>query len=156
MTLKTYSADEVAVIFGGLDLNSGAGPDEFLSIEYDEDDFSLQIGVDGEGARSKTNNRSATITVTLMQTSNINAALSAANSADRNTPGGIVHPLLITLLTSLVAGATTDKFVAVTAWIQKSPTRAYGRETGTREWVIRTDKLSAVDGLYKGPEAVPL
>lgn len=157
MALKTYSADEVTVMFGGVNLNQGAGPDAFLSIEFDEDAFMLAIGVDGEGARSKSNNNSATLTVTLMQTSDLNAVLSAAHNLDKITPGGVVHPVLIsTGGTGLVEGVTADKYSAATAWIKKGPTREFARETGTREWIIQTDALLAIDGLYKAAEAVPL
>lgn len=150
MTLKTYSADQVIAVLGVINLNSGAGPDEFLSIEYDEDDYSLQVGVTGEAARSKTNNGSATITLTVMQTSSVNALLSAARALDKATPGGLLPgPFGCTEQGAGLPGvAVPQAYVAAHCWIQKSPTRGFGRDAGTRVWTLRTEDLITQDGTY--------
>lgn len=134
MTVKTYDPAKVDVIFG-TDILSGFGPDTKISVAYEEDSWVTTIGVNGEGTRSKSNNRSATITVTLMQSSDSNQFLSAIAEIDRLTNGGA---LPLTIRDSSSQG--TFHF-AESAWIQKVPDAEYGIEIGTREWVFATDVL---------------
>ncbi len=134
--LKTYGGDEVSVVFAGIPITGGLADGDFLTIESDEDAFSLQIGTDGEGTRSKTNNRAATITLSLMQTADANDLLSAQHNLDLNSPGGAgVGPLFVK------DNSGRSLYVAEKAWIQKAPTVTFGRDAGPREWVIRTHSL---------------
>lgn len=140
MSVKTYDPSSVLVQWGAYTL-SGFAADAAISVEHDEDDWSLVVGVDGEGTRSKTQNRSATVTISLMQSSASNALLSAARELDLNTPGGVGgQPLLIKDFSG------TSLYAAETAWIQKAPTAELNREATTREWVFRTDNLVALHG----------
>lgn len=133
--LKTYDAGEVAVIFAGSPITGGADGD-FVSIEQNEDGFTLAVGVDGEGARSKSNNRSSRVTLTLLATSAANAVLSALYNTDIRTANGDgIAPLLIK------DNSGNSLYTADKAWIVKPPTAAFGREVGTREWVLETHDL---------------
>ena len=133
--LKTYSADEVIVVYGNTLVNEGLADGTFVSVEWDEDAFSLSIGADGEGTRSKTNNRGATITLTLMQTSDINDLLSTQYLLDLNTPGGVTSPFLVKDSNGRTLMAAEE------CWIQRAANVEYGREAGEREWVLRTSSL---------------
>ena len=140
MAVKTYDPSAVSMFYGEI-LMSGFAQDAAITVEHDEDDWTLVTGVDGEGTRSKTSNRSATITVALMQSSQTNLLLSAARTADINAPGGTGgKPLLIK------DNSGTTLFSAETCWIQKPPTAELNREATTREWVFRTDNLVALHG----------
>ena len=120
---------------------TGFAADAAISVEHDEDDWSLVTGVDGEGTRSKTSNASATVTVSLMQSSSTNDLLSAHREQDRLTPGGIGGvPLIIR------DRSGRSIFTAETAWIQKAPTAELNREATAREWTFRTDYLVALHG----------
>lgn len=133
--LKTYDAGEVAVIFAGSPITGGADGD-FVSIEQNEDSFALVMGSDGEGARSKSNNRSARITITVLSTSAANAFLSALHNTDIRTANGDgIAPLLIK------DNSGFSLYTADKAWIVKPPTAAFSREIGTREWVLETHDL---------------
>lgn len=134
MALRTYDPKEVSIIAGG-EIVQGYADGTFISIERDEDTWALQIGADGEGARSKSNNRSGTITLTLQQTSASNAILNALAQADELSNGGVFSVLVRDNNGGSLAAAET-------AWIQKPSNQEYGREAGEREWVIRTDNLS--------------
>jgi hypothetical protein len=136
MTVKTYDPSNVTMFYGPIQMQ-GFAQDAAISVEHDEDDWTLVVGVDGEGTRSKTSNRSATITVSLMQSSLVNALLDAERELDALTPGGTGGlPILIKDL----SGATL--LAAESAWIQKPPTVELNRESTTREWVFRTDALA--------------
>ena len=140
MAVKTFDPTTVSMFYGPIEMQ-GYAQDAAISCEHDEDDWSLVTGVDGEGTRSKTSQASATITVSLMQSSAVNLLLSASRELDINTDGGLGgFPLLIK------DGSGTTVLAAETAWIQKAPTAELGREATTREWVFRTDSLIAVHG----------
>lgn len=140
-TLKVYASDEVQAYFGPIPLNKGTADGDFITIEQKADAFSLQIGTDGEGTRSKTNDRSAKMTVRLMQSSDTNDLLSATHELDKNTPGG---PGVLPFIVKDMSGRTLH--IAETAWIVRAPNAVFGREAGPREWVFETNFLTRVDG----------
>ena len=140
MAVKTYDPSNVSMFYGEI-LMSGFAQDAAITVEHDEDDWTLVTGVDGEGTRSKTSNRSATITVALMQSSSVNLLLSAARTLDLATPNGTGgKPLLIK------DNSGTTVFAAESCWIQKAPSAELNREATSREWVFRTDNLVALHG----------
>jgi hypothetical protein len=135
MPLRTYDPSQVIIVFAGIPL-SGFADGTFLSVEQNEDSFTLQIGTDGEGTRSKTNNRSGRVTFTLMQSSQANDLLSALHNLDIRSPNGDgIGPLLIK------DNSGRSLFSAEKAWIVKPPTGEYGREAASREWIVETDHL---------------
>lgn len=140
MAVKSYDPSNVSMFYGPIEMQ-GFAQDAAITVEHDEDDWTLVKGVDGEGTRSKTSNDSATVTVALMQSSAVNVLLSASRTLDKNTPGGIGgFPLLIK------DNSGTTLFSAESCWIQKAPTAELNREATTREWIFRTDSLIAVHG----------
>ncbi len=140
MAVSSYDPSAVSMFFGVIEM-SGFAADAAITIEHDENDWELVIGVDGEGTRSKTSNKSATITVSLMQSSSVNTLLSAARLLDLVTPGGGGGlPILVK------DGSGTSLFACETAWIEKAPSAEFSREASTREWKFRTDNMLAAHG----------
>lgn len=140
MGVRSYDPSFVSMFYGEIEMK-GFAQDAAIAVTHDEDDWSLVVGVDGEGTRSKTSNRSATITVSLMQSSPVNLLLTAAAELDNTTPGGTGGKAL------LIKDQSGDSlFSCETAWIQKRPDAEYSREATTREWVFRTDNVLAVHG----------
>ena len=138
--LKVYDPSEVVVSYG-VSLIEGFADGTFVVCARDEDSYSLQVGTDGEATRSKSNNRSGTMTITLMQGSLSNDVLSALHIADENSTGGAsILPFLVKDLN----GRTLTS--AQTAWIQKPADDEFGREAGPREWVLRTNNLDKFTG----------
>lgn len=135
---KTYNPKKVAVICGGFELK-GFADGTFVNIAMNEDQWSLQVGTDGEGTRSKSNNHSAQVTMSLMQTSDSNQVLQAFWNSDRVSDGG-VFPLLIK------DNSGRSLWAAEQAWIKKQPDAELAREAGAREWVIETDNLIPFEG----------
>ena len=134
MSLRTYDPKQVAVIIAG-QIISGFADGTFVNVERDEDTWSLQVGADVEATRAKSNNKSGTLTVTLQQGSPSNAVLAALATADELTNTGIFSFLI-------KDNSGNSLHLAETAYIQKPAGSEYGREAGTREWVIRTDNLT--------------
>jgi len=113
-----------------------------VTVEQNEDSFVLSVGVDGEGTRAKSNNRSGTVTVVLAQSSASNALLSAVHNLDINTPNGDgIGPLLI------ADRSGTSLYEAENAWTRKPPAAEFGRDgAATREWVFETENLVQLHG----------
>lgn len=140
MALHTYDPAQLAIVFAGIPVD-GFADGTFLSVEQNEDSFSLQVGTDGEGCRSKSNNRSGRVTFTLGQWSKTNDLLSAVHQVDINSPNGDgIGPLLIKDMSG------TSIYAAEKAWIVKPPAAAFGREAESREWVIETNDLQQLHG----------
>lgn len=137
MAVKTYDVSQAIVIFGGP--MSGFAEDTAVSVEMNEDLFTLQMGVDGKGTRSRTSNNSARITVSLMQTSVANDILSGIAAVDRASGLGII-PLTVK------DGSGRTLFAAESAWITRIPTVTLGREAGAVEWVLETDNIVSYVG----------
>lgn len=132
--VKTYDADQVQLSVAGFAIEAGFADGEFLRIEQEADDFTDIAGTDGEVARSKTNDRRATITILLLQTSVSNQALSALSNLDRLTPNGAgIAPF------RAVIGDST--YVASSCWVMKPPDISMDREATTREWTLRVADL---------------
>ena len=129
MALKHYNAKEITINFATLDLNKGAGPDEFITVEEEEDYFDVTAGVDGELTRNEMPNNAMKVMITLMASSDTNDYLSAIHEADRLTPGGAgVAPFLYRNRLG------TDKLVSAEAFIMRRPQRARAKKVGVMQW----------------------
>jgi hypothetical protein len=139
MATKTYDAKQVCCIVGGAIL-SGFSDGDMVSIERNEDTFTLQVGTDGaDYTRSKTNNRSGRFTFSLMQTSAANLALTAIAKLDELGNAGAV-PILVKDING------TSVYNASVAWCVKPPAANFGREADVREWVFETGELNWAEG----------
>lgn len=138
--MKTYDPAKVLFSFAG-SLITGYADDTFIEAERAEDGFTLLVGASGEGARSKNNNKSGTVTVTLMASSQSNDILSALAAADELAGTGVGALYLKELDgTTLVS--------APAAWIKKMPSVSRGKEVGTVQWVFDCESMEmSVGGL---------
>ncbi len=137
MGTKVYDSNQVLISIGGFPIDSGYDDGEFLRIERDTDSFTDKVGTDGEVTRSKTNDRRATATILLMQTSVANQILSALNNLDEITDGGVgIVPFLV-----LDRNTEAQLYEASSAWVLKPPDVSYDREATAREWPIRLGEL---------------
>lgn len=137
----TYNANEVTISFAGALIDGGFGDGEFLRIEPEGDETVDVAGTGGDVAVSPTNDRRATVTITLLQTSEQNDVLSAILTAGRATPQGIaIGPLFVQdrLGRGLWEGAA--------GWIQRPPIVTMDRAATPREWILRVAQLERTDG----------
>lgn len=135
---KTYDPNKIVISFAGIPVQ-GFADGTFVTVARNEQAFTVQVGSGGEDVRSKTNNKSGTATFTLIQSSVTNDLLSALAKVDELTNAG-QGPLLIKDLSG------TSLYAAEKAWIQKVSDSEYGREAGSREWVIETGNLEVFVG----------
>lgn len=138
MSVKTYDPAAVNIIFAGIPID-GFADGTFITVARDNPSYNLSIGSDGEGARAKSNDKSGTVTITLMQNSRTNDLLSALSIADELSGDGI-GPFLMKDLSGRTLCA------AETAWLEKPSDVEFAREITNREWVIKTDALDIFAG----------
>lgn len=129
--LKTYDPKQYVIVFAGINLNEGLADGTFLTVAPENPGFSKKVGVDGEVTRSRSHDRSATATLTLMQTSDVNDRLSALYNADRDAVNG---QGVGTFFVQDLLGNTIGE--AAKAYIADEPDMSLEGEASTREWVI--------------------
>jgi hypothetical protein len=135
-----YDPDQHDCLFALVPM-SGYAEDAMVTIEEDEDAFTIKKGVDGAISRSKNLGQTALVTVHLMSTSKSNATLSGLHEQDRLQPGGAgVAPILIRDRNG------TSVFSSDKAWIEKRPTVTRGKEATPREWKIRVINYAFFEG----------
>lgn len=137
--VKTYDPNNVQIIVGGVAM-SGFADGTFINIAYDENLYNKTVGADGEVSRSRTNNRSATVTLTLKQTSSSNDELSALVLADELDNSGAV-PLMVKEI-----GSGRTLLFAQAAWVEKMPDIGYSKDIEDRAWTLGTSGLTTFVG----------
>lgn len=93
--------------------------------------FNMKVGLDGEVARGKTNNKTSLWKLQLMETSESNDVLANLFLADDGTPAGTVVPLFYKNLNG------TTLITAASAWIVGWPEMGVSAEPGDREWTVQ-------------------
>jgi len=143
MTTKVYNGDEVFILYGAIPIISGRADDEFCTIEQESDDAVDVVGTDGEVAVSRTNDKRATITVKLLQTSKENDLLSAVRNLFVSAPGGVggFWPIVVADLRN-----GRSLYMGANSWINKPPSVSFGRSATMRDWSFRVGHLTRHDG----------
>lgn len=138
MPLRTYDSKQVIVLVGTA-IISGFADGTFVNVMRSSDAFTKQSGADGEVSRSKSNDKSGEITITLAQTSPSNAVLQSLAITDEISNDGIV-PIAIKDLSG------TSTFVSAFGWVRKSADAEYGKDITNREWVLDCVDLDILNG----------
>ncbi len=137
--VKTYDPNNVQIILGGAPM-SGFADGTFVSVSSDENLYNKTVGADGEVSRSRQNNKTATIALTLKQTSSSNDILSGFAALDEASDGG-VFPLMIKEI-----GSGRTLLFTQAAWVEKHPDTAYSKDVEDREWTIATSQMKTFIG----------
>jgi hypothetical protein len=132
MTLQVWSAADVSVNFGGIEIDEDQiGPDDFVTVEQLAPDFKLRKGIGGGATRSQMKHPAKKVTVKVRQCGSVNSDLSAVLNLDRTVPGGA----------GIVPFAIKDRngnFVLadLEAFIEGDPNWKAAAEESDVEWVI--------------------
>ncbi len=139
--VKTYDPMLLDASFAGIPLNKGLSDGTFFTITPTSEGFTFKVGVDGEVTRVRKHDRTAEVTFTTMQSSDVNDRLSAVYRAARlATNGQGVGAFL------LVDRAGTTVIQAAKAWISQEPTVSFSGDVETREWTITLGDMDATHG----------
>lgn len=138
---KTYDSKQVAVIYGGVPL-AGFAAGSRVTLTPAAKQYTKQVGSDGESTRSRTNDATYTVKISLHMSSLSNTFLSAKLNADMAVPGGITD---VFFLKDILSGTT---YTAKNAWLTGFPDNAFEAEAGALEWEIETgDMIVDIKGM---------
>lgn len=138
MPVVTYDPTQVIVTVNGSTL-SGFVDGTFVAVERAVETFSKVVGAYGEVARVKSADRSGTMTLTLMQSSNSNLVLNALANQDEQSSTGVV-PIQVKDL------STNGAVFAAEGWIKGKPKVEWGKEMSNREWVFELASVAITPG----------
>lgn len=133
MVLKTFDPKEVSIVIGGRAM-TGIADGTHLTVSRNNDSYTLTVGAAGEGARSKSNDKSGTVVLTLLQTSSDNDYLSGLISADELNNSGIVP-------VAIIDNNGTTVVTAAEAWVRKPADLENADEASNREWTLECAEL---------------
>jgi hypothetical protein len=129
---KIYNPSEVTINFSALPFEGGLADGEFVSWAFDSNIADDVVGTDGEVSVSVNNDARATVTLKLMQTSDLNRVLAQLMQLRRRGGGALgIGPF------ALIVGGTGETLLAPEAWIMKAPDGSLDRTPTAREWQIR-------------------
>lgn len=136
----------VATIAGpgaeAIDLGAGAAnSEEGIVIEAIEDKNVMTIGADGQGQHSLVASDACKVTVKLLKTSPVNAALMLMYDI-QTASSALWGQNVITIVDSARGDLTTIQSAA----FNKKPTLTYAKEAGVNEWVFDAIKANTVLG----------
>lgn len=131
--LKLHDVKDYTITVGPY-LLSGFGESEAVSIEYDENLFETQSGVDGEITRAKKHVNTAMVTIKLMQNSNSCKDLFGLAVVD-NAANIAPYPV------SVINVKTGVSYVAAQAWLEKWPNETAAGEIQELEWGFKCADL---------------
>ena len=137
--LKTYDFKQVSCIVGASIITGFAEGDDAIAIEILSEAFTLVVGADGEATRSKSNNKSARITLKLQKSSDANDILNGYYQSDKLSNTGVFSFLV-------KDNNGRELHVAQQCYIEKAPNANYGASSGDREWVLVTNDLDSTFG----------
>lgn len=127
---------------GVLNLGNGAAAaEEGISIDAVEDKNTMTIGADGRGQHSLIASDAVTVTVRLLKTSPLNAALMIMYNLQSSSSS-----LWGQNVFTVVDSARGDYTVVQSAAFKKRPNLNYQKEAGLMEWTFDGIKASSVLG----------
>ena len=131
MANKTYESGSVLANWLGINCSQGWAEDTFLTVEPLVERTSATFGADGQMTPSKMANNGATITLTVMQTADVNLEI-AAVWAEQQKKG---VPVFLAPFEVLDVVGGSSHFVALNAMLTEVPGHSYGNAVGEKSWV---------------------
>lgn len=138
MGVKTYDPKSLSIIIGG-HIVSGLDDGEFVKASRNQDAYTTKVGADGEASRTRSQDKSGMLEITLLQSSASNDVLSGYLLADEINNGGQV-PILVR-----DANGTT-LIASESGWIKKAPEVSMGKDMGSRTWAIEMGSMDIFVG----------
>ena len=145
---KDYDPLKVAIHIGGIAVE-GFADGTFITVNRNSQSWTNQSGAGGESARSKSNDKSGTVELTLMQSSLTNDRLSSLMLADENVGGSGKFGFTMTDANGNTSITSTDM------WVQQPPSVEYGKELSDRVWTLETGNLIYGPGGVSGSAPIP-
>ena len=137
--MPAYDPKKVLLIVNGAQI-SGYADGTFINVEFNNDKWTTKVGADGEHVHSKTNDNSATVTVTLLPGAAGNAIFQAQLLLDEVDNLGIFAMMVRDQHSNTLHATRSGR-------VMKQPTSVYSQEAEGKEWVITVGNMSATHGI---------
>lgn len=131
MNTALYSPEDVTILLGGIYQIEGLAEGSFVTIEESAPRWSTKVTCDGRVSRVHNKSPIHEVTITTMNTADVNNILTAWVSADSSLFGAMI-PLFIK------DSMGTSMFYAPLSWVENTPTVDYDVGINARKWVIKT------------------
>ncbi len=138
MGTKAYDPAQIIATLAGVEIK-GFAPGAKLTATFPEL-YNKVVGLDGEVARGKTNNKTCQLKFSLLQTSLSNDVMMGLFEADDGTPAGLLVPFFLKNING------TTLITAPSAWITQLPEVSYAAEVGVCEWTVDCGETIAFIG----------
>jgi len=135
---KNYDPKSITLSIDGQAV-SGFADGTFITVNRNNPMWSVVSGASGEHARSKSCDKSGTIELVLMQTSETNDLLSAYLLLDETSNSGKFPVALLDAHGGTIVGATE-------MWVQQAPSIEYGKELSDRTWTLEAGHIDIFAG----------
>lgn len=148
MASKTYSFLDVTASLAGatgvVDLGFGAAvSDEGITVSLNNPRNNMVVGADGEVMHSLRADKSGTVSVRLLYTSNTNAILQAMYDAQALSSSAWGNNVI-----TIRNGGNNETTVCRSVAFQNQPSRSYGKDGGMVEWTFDCGKIDTITGQY--------
>lgn len=131
--LRAWNIKDLAISLNAVPLDDGGyGDDEVLTLEWEEEQFEVFKGADGEISRSSTNSGLAMVTLKYAQTAAANDRLMALLNMDIGTPNGAGAGMFSA---RDLHGRTV--IMSERSWVNGFPNVTLGKTIKVNEWKIR-------------------
>ncbi len=137
--LGNYDSSQVKAAWGVIPLLAGRSAGNFITLERRVRTWTMPVGIDGEAARTRTNDFTGVAKITLRNGSLTNTALTAALQIDELT-GVVVSPFFMTDFSGLTVWSSPLAFLE--GW----PVETFGSGENTRTWTLLCSPLIPLPG----------
>ena len=144
--VKTYDLDKVSLSVCGIPITGGYGEGGSINIKRNAELFENVVGRSGDVVRSRTNDKTSTVEITLLQTSPDNAKLAALAALDEAAPNGAGIGAF-----ECVDRQNGDLYAGTKAWVQKLPDVTFDRKGTDRTWTVFVADLVEMPGGRPAP-----
>jgi len=131
VTTHVYDPKSITLSICGALISGGFSEDSIVKVTQGAKRFEKMVGALGDVCRVKQHDRTAMVTISLMQSANANDVLSAILSRDENSPNGAGVGAFV--LKDLQG---TTLITAAHAWIDGYPESEFGKKVNGRSWEI--------------------
>lgn len=128
--VATYSPEDIIITIGGVYTVEGLAEEEFVSISKPDALFTTSITADGRVSRTKAEDPTHLVTITLTSYSDSNLVFTSWAGADAMITSAML-PLFIK------DGMGSTMFYAPLCWVEEAPDTSFDVSTNTRQWVLR-------------------
>lgn len=139
--MATYNLDQVSFSLAGIPILGGYGEGGSINIKRNTEIFENTVGRAGHVVRSRTNDKTGTVELTLLQTDDANSQLAALARLDEGTPHGAGIGVL-----QIRDRENGDEYVSAKSWIQAWPDTDLDRKASDRTWMIYCEDLQFFPG----------